>query len=282
MSDALQNQGACAAQVRRYDPDRYFAILLAPAPRRDSLFALHAFELELARVPERVSEPMLGAIRLQWWRESLEGIASGRPRRHEIVLPLAAAIGEGGLDPAPLHAMIDAWDGIIAREHQPELAEIEQDIAATQGMANRAAMTVLAGDEAAEHESAADQAALAVGLTRVLLGGAERAGGGKPVLPRDVLGRHGLDLGTMLDAQREVRMSGAAAEIAALAENRVAALRAASLPRSLLPALLPAAFAACDLARLRRCRHDLFAPRLQHRGVGRQLRVLTAALRGRL
>lgn len=282
MTTLSQDQGACAALVRRYDPDRYFAILLAPAARREALFALHACELELARIPERVSEPMLGAIRLQWWRESLEGIAEGRPRRHEIVLPLAAAIGEGGLDPAPLHAMIDAWDGILAREHPPTLSEIEQDLTATQGMANRAAIGLLAGEAPDDWGDAADHVALAAGLTRMLLRAPERAAGGKPVLPRDVLARHGLDLGTMLDGQRETRLAAAAAEIAERARGHVASLRGAGLPRTVLPALLPAGFAACDLARLRRSGHKLFAPRLQHRGVGRQLRVLARALRGRL
>lgn len=282
MMAPTQDQGACAALVRRYDPDRYFAILLAPAARREALFALHACELELARIPERVSEPMLGAIRLQWWRESLEGIAEGRPRRHEIVLPLAAAIDESGLDPAPLHAMIDGWDGIVAREHPPTLSEMEQDLKATRGMANRAAISLLAGDVTGNWGDAADHAALAVGLTRLLLGAPERAGGGKPVLPRDVLARHGLDLGTMLDGRREARLAGAAAEIAERARGHVAGLRGAGLPRSVLPALLPAGFAACDLDRLRRNGHDVFAPRLQHRGVGRQLTVLVRALRGRL
>ena len=83
---------ACAELVRRDDPDRYFCDLMAPPTCRERLLALHAFELELARIPDRVSEPMLGAIRLQWWRESLDGIAAGTPRRHEVVLPLAAAM----------------------------------------------------------------------------------------------------------------------------------------------------------------------------------------------
>lgn len=56
---------ACEATVRRFDPDRYFSALFAPADKRPLLFALYAFNHELARVGEVVREPMMGEIRLQ-------------------------------------------------------------------------------------------------------------------------------------------------------------------------------------------------------------------------
>ena len=59
--------------MRKHDPDRYFSALFAPADRRPFLFALYAFNHELAHVGESVREPMIGEIRLQWWRETLDG-----------------------------------------------------------------------------------------------------------------------------------------------------------------------------------------------------------------
>ena len=59
--------------MRAADPDRYFSALFAPAPARPLLLALYAFNHEVARVAETVREPMLGAIRLEWWRETVEG-----------------------------------------------------------------------------------------------------------------------------------------------------------------------------------------------------------------
>src|SRR5437660_6126907 len=86
-----------AALVRRHDRDRFQTVLFAPAGRREALFALYAFNYEIARVREAVSEPMLGQIRLQWWREAITAIFAGEaPRQHEVVLPLSAAIREGG------------------------------------------------------------------------------------------------------------------------------------------------------------------------------------------
>src|SRR5271167_2004664 len=84
-----------AALVRRHDRDRFQTVLFAPVARRETLFALYAFNYEIARVRESVTQPLLGQIRLEWWRESIAAAFDGGPvRRHIIVQPLTAAICE--------------------------------------------------------------------------------------------------------------------------------------------------------------------------------------------
>ena len=82
-----------AALVRRHDPDRFLTALFAPPDKRDDLLALYAFNHELARAREVVSEPPLALIRLQWWREVVEGAR----RRHETAAPLGDALDRGAL-----------------------------------------------------------------------------------------------------------------------------------------------------------------------------------------
>lgn len=87
----MQQQPDIIAQVRQVDYDRFLAIQLAPPPARAGLYAVTAFHAELARIAQMVSEPMLGHIRLAWWREALEEIELGKtPRNHPVVLALAA------------------------------------------------------------------------------------------------------------------------------------------------------------------------------------------------
>ena len=81
-----------AKQVKANDYDRFLVTLFAPATSREDLFALYAFNHEVAKIREAVSEPMLGEIRLQWWRESIDGIYQGNPRNHEVVFPLYSAV----------------------------------------------------------------------------------------------------------------------------------------------------------------------------------------------
>ena len=103
----------CAAYVRANDPDRFLITLFAPPPLREPLFALWAFNHEVAKTREVTTEPLLGQIRLQWWREAVEEAAAGKPRKHEVVEGLTAAIA-AGLGHKSLAALIDArerdWD----------------------------------------------------------------------------------------------------------------------------------------------------------------------------
>src|SRR5499427_171057 len=98
-----------AALVRRHDRDRYQTALFAPAARREALFALYAFNYEIARVRETVTQPMLGQIRLQWWREVLDAAYAGAPSRpHPVVIPMTAAIRDFGLTRGHFDRLIDA------------------------------------------------------------------------------------------------------------------------------------------------------------------------------
>jgi phytoene synthase len=105
-----------AELVRRHDPDRYFVTLFAPEPSRRTLFTLYAFNHELARAREAAREPGLALIRLQWWREVVEG----QVKAHEVATPLHAALAEGRLFAPDLLAMIEARE----LEAEPEISTL--------------------------------------------------------------------------------------------------------------------------------------------------------------
>jgi phytoene/squalene synthetase len=85
-----QEIATCAALVERGDPDRFAATMAIPVAARRVLFPLYAFNLEIARAPWMSNEPLIAEMRLQWWHDALEEIASGGPvRRHEVATPLS-------------------------------------------------------------------------------------------------------------------------------------------------------------------------------------------------
>jgi phytoene synthase len=96
--------------VRRVDPDRWLSSrFVADAAERADVVALYALDHELARAPRVASNPLLGEIRLAWWREVLDEIFEGREvRRHPGAQALARATLRRSLPRAPLEAMIDA------------------------------------------------------------------------------------------------------------------------------------------------------------------------------
>lgn len=102
MTDALS---VCAAPVERGDPDRFLAVMAAPPECRAALFALYAFNLEVARAPWVTQEALLAQMRLQFWRDLVRGEA---PPSHEIAPPLMDLVHRRQLDLAALIRVIDA------------------------------------------------------------------------------------------------------------------------------------------------------------------------------
>jgi len=95
--------------LKSVDPDRYRSALFADTPVRARLLLLYAFHYELAKVPELVSDPMIGAIRYQWWREAIDEIYTGKTvRKHEIVSPLAKMFRTSNMPRFWVDTLIDA------------------------------------------------------------------------------------------------------------------------------------------------------------------------------
>src|SRR6201996_909183 len=123
MDASLANR--LAQSVRDADPDRYFATLFAPPAMRPHLFALYAFNADVARVAESVREPMLGAIRLEWWRETGEGAFKGNPRNHDVARGLSALFAERGLALAPFEAAITVRAFDSSADRLPDFTAFE-------------------------------------------------------------------------------------------------------------------------------------------------------------
>jgi phytoene synthase len=102
---------ACAGIVERGDPDRFLAVMAAPVAARRVLFPIYAFNVEVARAPWVTEEPMIAEMRLQWWRDALEEMASGGTvRRHEVTLPLADVVDGDGARALDRLVAARRWD----------------------------------------------------------------------------------------------------------------------------------------------------------------------------
>jgi phytoene synthase len=102
---------ACAGIVERGDPDRFLAVMAAPVAARRVLFPIYAFNVEVARAPWVTEEPMIAEMRLQWWRDALEEIASGGTvRRHEVTLHLADVVDVDGARALDRLVAARRWD----------------------------------------------------------------------------------------------------------------------------------------------------------------------------
>jgi len=267
MEPALANR--LAALVRAADPDRYFSALFAPAETRAFLFALYAFNAELARVAEAVREPMLGAIRLEWWREAVESAAKGAPRNHDVAKGLAALFAARPLAPADLEAMIERRAFDSSPEHFADFAVLENYLDATSGALMRLAITIVGGEA-----GLARDAGLAYGLTGLLRALAFHNARHKLYLPRDLLAAMNLTPEEFFILKNDPRLDAAVYQTASRARDHFLAARKGPRPGKALPALLPAALVPLYLRKL--CGRSEVSI---HR---RQMALLSAAMRKRL
>lgn len=97
-------------QLRQVDEDRWLSSRYADDAQRRMLTALYLFNYELARVRLAVSEPGLGAIRFQWWREALEGIGDAKPSQHDVAQALRESVEVGGLSVAALQSLVEGHE----------------------------------------------------------------------------------------------------------------------------------------------------------------------------
>jgi NADH dehydrogenase [ubiquinone] 1 alpha subcomplex assembly factor 6 len=272
-----------AALVRRHDRDRYQTALFAPAARRGALFALYAFNHEIARVRERVTQPTLGHIRLEWWRENIAALYDGGPlRHHPVVAALAPVIREHRLTRACFDRLIDAREADFDAEAPATLADLEDYAEGTSSPVILLALEILGVSEPAAAESGRE-IGIAYALAGLLRALPILSASGRPIIPTDLAKRAGFDAEKVLAHRASPRLKAAIAEIAQAARGHLGAARAMgrTIPRGATSALLPAIVAGHWLKRLEHARYDPFAPALARPDPLQIWRLAIAALHGR-
>jgi phytoene synthase len=272
-----------AALVRRHDRDRYQTALFAPAARREALFALYAFNFEIARVRETVTQPTLGRIRLEWWRENIGTAYDGGPvRRHPVAEALTAAIRCHRLSRAHFDRLVDAREADFDDEPPATLAALEDYAEATASTLILLALEALGVREPAA-AAAGRHVGVAFALTGLLRAIPFHAGRWRPIVPADVAARSGLDARGSPVGPGSRALRAAVGEIAKAAAGHLRQARNGrrAVPRRALPALLPAVVAGQALRRLAHAGNDPFAPTLARPDPLQSWQLAAAALLNR-
>ena len=173
---------ACAEKVARGDPERFAAAMTAPMPGRADLMVLYAFNLEIARAPWVTAEPMIAQMRLQWWLDALDEIATGATvRDHEVVTPLAALVRRAALPGGPLRRMVEARGRDIEARPLADLPALWDYLDATAGSLTRLAAQSLGAEGAAL--DTAQRFGRAAGAAQYLRARPELIAAGRDLMP---------------------------------------------------------------------------------------------------
>lgn len=95
------------------DPWRHLAFSYAPAEARDALTALFALDAALGDVLRTTREPMVGQMRLAWWRDALARLDTARPPGEPVLQALAGAVIPSGVTGARLSGAVDGWEPLL-------------------------------------------------------------------------------------------------------------------------------------------------------------------------
>ena len=250
MTDAAAPElSVLGEMVRRGDPDRFESALFAPESVRERLFTLYGYNLEAARAPWKVSEPHIGAMRLRFLLDMVEGAYAGSsPLAHEIGEPLHSLITDTmppkplfdqlvetrmrDLDPAPMESLeafdayIDDTAGALMRlATHVSLSHPERPISDT----DRQLADAIAGDLGHAH-----------GVASMLSALPELAARGRIMLP--AMDATALDPAPLLrgETDRSWREAAAAVAVRGLKRLEAARRRRKSAPAEATPAFLAA------------------------------------------
>jgi 15-cis-phytoene synthase len=267
----------CARTVRELDRDRYIADLFAPAAMRRHLFALHAFNAEVARIRDTVSDPVLGEIRLQWWRDALIAGGGGHP----VATALIDTIRTFALPLAGFEGLIDARMFDLYDDQMPTQRDLEGYAGETSSALIQLAAIVLAGGHDPRVAAAAGHAGVAYAMTGLMRSLPVHSARGQCYLPADIGAAHGFDRATLARGQATPELLMMLADLRRVARDHLAGAmpEIAAAPAALKPAFLPIALVGPALDRMDRPSYDPFSGRVDLSPLRRQWILWRAAHR---
>ena len=273
----------CLTVLRDTDRDRYLACLLAPEDKRGPLAALYAFHAEIARVRDIVRDALPGEIRLQWWREVLEGERRSEAMANPLAAALLACVETYRLPVAVLTNMIEARIFDLYDDPMESRAALEGYAGETASALIQLASLVLDPANAPKSANAAGHAGVAQTVAGILLMLPIHRRRGQVYIPADLLSATGLSREALLEASDRPAAARAVEAFVGLGREHLAKARAAGgISPGNLPAFLPVALVEPVLARAARAGADALDHSLQPAQWRRQWWMWRALRRGRV
>lgn len=250
----------CADLVRSHDFARYASTLFVPAEERRALLALHAFNVEISRVRDQVSQPLPGEIRMQWWTDLLAGAGHGGVEGNPVASELSAAIRVYGLPTEPMSRLIDEHQFDLYNDPMPTLAALEGYVHETASALFALAARILT-PPSAEIEHLARHAGFAEGFVHVIASLPRDAARRQLFLPLQFLQGQSIGMEEVFSGKQTSKLRAAIDQLLgeARAHLRTAEELLAQVPVGARPAFLPLVLVRQDLARMSRADYDPFA-----------------------
>lgn len=237
--------------AKAYEPDRYLASLLAPKSVREDLITLAAFLSELRKISLQVSEPLIGEIRFQWWRDALEAVPSNLKTGNPVADKFADLVRRYNVPQNLLSDLLDVHGHALHSASSVDDVAFDIELELTEGLGFRIAARILGYNENQDMLNAIVLASRCYGRARAGLTLPISMSHGRYPLPRQT------DAKSYDEADCHKDMGQLCAEAAKyLQEFRAIMANLSGDRKALTTALLPVAVTEPYLKALQRADHD--------------------------
>ena len=219
---ASENSSAafCATLVRNHDFENYAATLFAPIHCRRALLALHAFNVEIIRVREQITQPLPGEIRLQWWTDVLAGEGYGGVEGNPVAAELLLAIRDHGLPVERLSRLIEEHHFDLYNDPMPNMVTLERYLGDTSCTLFSLAARIV-GHQSDETDHLARHAGLARGIAQVIATLGSDASRRQLFVPLQLMEQHGYGLEQVFAGRVTPPLRAALGELTAAAQSHL-------------------------------------------------------------
>ena len=228
----------CFDLVRAGDKDRFLASLFAPETARKHLYALYAFNIEVSRIPELVSDASIGEIRYQWWLDTIDAIYRGVEQQHPVAQSLAAAIEVGDLPKHALQNLVKAKIFDLYADPMQSMTDLEGYLGETSSALIQMASLVLGRDEAFESAEVAGLAGVAYGLAGLMRSLPRHRAMARCYVPLDLLKQRDASAADVIANENEASLNIVLSELREKIRLRLDQAR--KLSRTIKPSVMPA------------------------------------------
>ena len=258
--------GFCADLVRTHDFVRYASTLFMPATQRRALLSIYAFNVEISRVREQVSQPLPGEMRLQWWTDMLAGAGHGGVEGNPVAAELMLVIRDHRQPVDLLSRLVDEHQFDLYNDPMPSMAALEGYLNDTSSaLFSLGARVVSRPSEAIDH--LARHAGLAQGMAQVIATLPWDAARRQLFVPLQLLESHGSGMEEAFSGKQTPNARAAIDQLTgeARAHLKTAFELLADVPPEARPVFLPLALVRRNLKRMLRADTDPFVPRVASR-----------------
>ncbi|KAK0221836.1 isoprenoid synthase domain-containing protein [Armillaria fumosa] len=264
----------CADLVRKNDYESFLVSPFYPPELRPAYFALKAFSVDLATVQDTVSNPMIGQLRMQFWRDAIKSFSDGSPPRHPIALALYDACQRTHLPAYHLKRIIDARDAELYSSDHLTTDSLTAHAEATSSTLLYLLLSLFSASSSSTLSHAASHLGISQTFATLLRALPFHAANGRMIIPAELTAKHGV-------VQEDVFRKGADApgiedavfELATLANDHLQTARSmfkedgfeGKVPRAVMPVFMAGVSVASNLTRLEKANFNAFEPGLQLR-----------------